>query len=111
MDPARAGIWGAFEAPIVQSVHELGGIYILNRFHDWERVLWIFDRLPIELTAIRLVILLTDRLRADRGFDRQPEQRLGHLVGVRAVGLLDRLGQELHADVALDRPRRRVFVL
>ncbi len=46
-----------------------------------------------------------------RRVDGEAEQRLGHLLGVRAIGLLHGLGEERHADIALDRPRRRVLLL
>src|SRR5713101_712416 len=92
-------------------VHELGWIDVGDGLHDREGVFRVFHRLPVELAAVRLMILLANRLLADGRVDGQPEESLGDLVGVGASGLLDRLGQEGHADIALDGPRRRVFVL
>src|SRR5205807_5196963 len=78
-------------------VHELGGVDVLDRLQDRERILRILHRLAVKLAAVRLVIFLSNSLLPDRGVDGEPEQRLRHLVRVGAARLLDALGEELHA--------------
>src|SRR5438552_2139527 len=99
------------EAPLRGLVHEPRGIDVRDRLHDRERIFRVLHHLPVELTAIGLVVLLADRLLADRRVDGEADERLRDLLGFGAVRLLDRLREELHAEVALDRPRRGIFVL
>src|SRR5204862_977121 len=83
-------------------VHERRRVYVHRRLHDRERVLRVPGGSAVELAAVGLMVLLADRQPADGRLDGEAEERVGDLVGVGAVGLLDRLDQKLHADVALD---------
>src|SRR5262245_35106890 len=115
VDVSSAGclrIGGGRPGPLQPAlVHELCRIDVGRGLHDWKWELRVLHRLAVELAAIGLVVLVADGEWTDRGLHGQTEQRLADLVGVRGTGLLDGLGQELHADVPLDRPGRRVLVL
>src|SRR6185295_11038402 len=92
-------------------VHELRRVHVLDGLDDREREPRILDGLPVELATVGLVIFFSDSLLPDRRVDGEAQQRLRHLVRVGAARLLDGLREELHAGVALDRPRGRVLVL
>ena len=79
--------------------------------HDRERILRVLGHLSPELRAIGLVILGADGLLADRRIDGDIQHGLGHLLGVGAARLGDRRGQDLHADIAGDRPGGGVLLL
>src|SRR5215471_3221701 len=85
-------------------VHELGGIDVRHGLHDGEGILRLLHRLAVELAAVGLVVLLADGELTRGRVHGQAEKSLGDLLRVRAVGLLDRLREELHTDVALDSP-------
>src|SRR5215469_17797665 len=85
-------------------VHELGRIDVRHGLHDGEGILRLLHRLAIELAAVGLVVLLADGELARGRVHGQAEEGLGDLLRVRTVGLLDRLREELHTDVALDGP-------
>src|SRR5438874_12666920 len=56
-----------------RSIHELRRIDVRHGLHDRERILRIHHGLAVELPAVRLVVLLADRLRPDRRLDRSPQ--------------------------------------
>src|SRR6266851_9514097 len=68
-----------------QLVHELGRVDVHRGLHDGEGVLRVLHRLAVDLSPVRLMILLADRQLAVRHIDREAQQRLGHLVGVGAA--------------------------
>src|SRR2546427_7248863 len=90
--------------PSGRLVHEARRIDVRGRLHHGEADRGVQRHLAVELTTVGLMVLLPERLPADRRVDGEAEQGLRHLLAVGAAGLLDRLDQELHAGVALDRP-------